>query len=202
GFPRTIAQAEALSKLTKIDSVVSLFLEPEELIKRNTGRRVCPKDDTVYHIFMNPPRRAGLCDKCGTSLIIRADDKEEVVRTRIDRPEIAELMDDLRRTDPAVESQVPPIPPEKRIVRSYLLLLYGLFERVYILRDKNWIDEASWREWVAWIEVMCRNPLFAHVHTMTRGMFNAEFQDYVSGALARSAKTRESGGSPTSKPGA
>src|SRR5438093_2114629 len=84
GFPRTIAQAEALSKLTKIDSVVSLFLEPEELIKRNTGRRVCPKDDTVYHIFMNPPKRPGLCDKCGTSLIIRADDKEEVVRQRIE----------------------------------------------------------------------------------------------------------------------
>src|SRR5438552_4495489 len=84
GFPRTIAQAEALSKLTKIDAVVSLFLEPEELIKRNTGRRVCPKDDTVYHIFMNPPKRPGLCDKCGTSLIIRADDKEEVVRKRIE----------------------------------------------------------------------------------------------------------------------
>ena len=129
------------------------------------------------------------------------NDYTDIVRTLIDRPEIAELMDDLRRTDPAVESQVPPIPPEKRIVRSYLLLLYGLFERVYILRDKKWIDEASWQEWVAWIEVMCRNPLFAHVHTMTRGMFDAGFQDYVSGALARSSKTRDGGESPSSKPG-
>src|SRR5437016_4663749 len=118
-----------------------------------------------------------------------------------DYTEIAELMDDLRRTDPAVESQVPPIPPEKRVVRSYLLLLYGLFERVYILRDKKWIDEASWKEWVTWIEVMCRNPLFAHVHTMTRGMFDVGFQDYVSGALARSSKTRDGGASPRSKPG-
>src|SRR5947199_866698 len=84
GFPRTIAQAEALSKLTKIDSVVSLFLEPEELIKRNTGRRGCPKADNVYYSFMDPPRRAGLCDKCGTSLIIGAADKEEVVRKRIE----------------------------------------------------------------------------------------------------------------------
>src|SRR5436853_3256862 len=83
GFPRTIAQAEALSKLTKIDAVVSLFLEPEELIKRNTGRRVCPKDDTVYHIFMNPPKRPGLCDKCGTPLFIRADDQAGGVRKRI-----------------------------------------------------------------------------------------------------------------------
>jgi len=84
GFPRTIAQAEALSKLTKLDAVVSLFLEPEELIKRNTGRRVCPEDDTVYHIWMNPPKKPGVCDKCGTPLIIRADDREDVVRTRIE----------------------------------------------------------------------------------------------------------------------
>jgi len=84
GFPRTIAQAEALSKLTKLDAVVSLFLEPEELIKRNTGRRVCPKDDTVYHIWMNPPKKPGICDKCGTPLIVRADDREDVVRTRIE----------------------------------------------------------------------------------------------------------------------
>jgi adenylate kinase len=84
GFPRTIAQAEALSKLTKLDAAVSLFLEPEELIKRNTGRRVCPKDDTVYHIFMNPPKKPGVCDKCGSTLVIRADDREDVVRKRIE----------------------------------------------------------------------------------------------------------------------
>jgi len=65
-------------------STGSLFLEPEELIKRNTGRRVCPKDDTVYHIFMNPPKKSGICDKCGTPLIIRADDREDVVRKRIE----------------------------------------------------------------------------------------------------------------------
>ena len=84
GFPRTISQADALAKITPIDSVISLFLEPEELIKRNTGRRVCPKDDTVYHIWMNPPKKAGICDRCGTPLIIRADDREDVVRKRIE----------------------------------------------------------------------------------------------------------------------
>jgi len=84
GFPRTIAQAEALSKMTKLDAAVNFFLEPEELIKRNTGRRVCPKDDTVYHILMNPPKKAGVCDKCGTPLVIRADDREDVVRKRIE----------------------------------------------------------------------------------------------------------------------
>ncbi|MCI4371413.1 MAG: nucleoside monophosphate kinase, partial [Thermoplasmata archaeon] len=55
-----------------------------ELIRRLTGRRVCPKDDTVYHIWMNPPKKPGVCDKCGTPLVIRADDREDVVRTRIE----------------------------------------------------------------------------------------------------------------------
>jgi adenylate kinase len=84
GFPRTIAQAEALSKLTKLDAVISYFLEPEELIKRNTGRRVCPKDDTVYHVLTNPPKKPGVCDRCGTPLVIRADDREDVVRKRVE----------------------------------------------------------------------------------------------------------------------
>ncbi len=84
GFPRTIAQAEALARLTSLDAVVNLFLEPEELVKRSAGRRVCPKCESVYHVVSNPPRKAGICDKCGTALVIRPDDREEVVRTRIE----------------------------------------------------------------------------------------------------------------------
>ena len=84
GFPRTIAQADALSKLTPLDAVVNLFLEPEELVKRSAGRRVCPKCDSVYHVASNPPRKAGICDRCGTALVTRPDDRDEVVRTRIE----------------------------------------------------------------------------------------------------------------------
>lgn len=84
GFPRTIAQAEALSNLTPLDAVVNLFLEPEELVKRSAGRRVCPTCESVYHVASNPPRKAGICDKCGTTLVTRPDDREEVVRTRIE----------------------------------------------------------------------------------------------------------------------
>ena len=84
GFPRTIAQAEALAALTPLDAVVNLFLEPEELVKRSAGRRVCPKCESVYHIATSPPKKPGICDKCGTPLVTRPDDREEVVRTRID----------------------------------------------------------------------------------------------------------------------
>ncbi len=95
GFPRTIAQAEALAKLTPLDAVVNLFLEPEELVKRSAGRRVCPNCESVYHLVSNPPRRAGICDKCGSALVTRPDDREEVVRTRIETYE--------RQTAPLVQ---------------------------------------------------------------------------------------------------
>lgn len=84
GFPRTIAQAEALAKLTPLDAVVNLFLEPEELIKRSTGRRVCPSCEAVYHIASNPPKRQGVCDRCKSVLTTRADDREPVIRKRIE----------------------------------------------------------------------------------------------------------------------
>src|SRR5437667_11274975 len=69
GFPRAIAPAEALSKITKLDAAVNFFLEPAELIRRDTGRRVCPKDDTVYHVPTKPRQKAGICEQCGTPLI-------------------------------------------------------------------------------------------------------------------------------------
>jgi len=83
GFPRTLAQAKALDDLSDIDEVVNLFLDPEDLVKRSTGRAVCPNCEAVYHVLTNPPKKKAVCDKCGSALIQREDDKEEVVRIRI-----------------------------------------------------------------------------------------------------------------------
>ena len=83
GFPRDLQQAKALDKLTQIDAVINLFLDPEDLVKRSTGRRVCPNCDAVYHFLTNPPKKRGICDNCGSALTQREDDKEDVVRTRI-----------------------------------------------------------------------------------------------------------------------
>lgn len=99
GFPRTIPQAEALALMTPIDAVVNLYLEPEELIKRSSGRRVCPKDQSVYHLLSKPPKKPGVCDLCGTALVVRPDDREDVVRTRIEtyERETAPLIDYYRK---------------------------------------------------------------------------------------------------------
>ncbi len=87
GFPRTIAQAEALDKMLdelgmKIDAVINIAVPEEEVVKRIVNRRTCRKCGAVYHLIYNPPKEDNKCDKCGGELYQRDDDKEETVRER------------------------------------------------------------------------------------------------------------------------
>jgi adenylate kinase len=88
GFPRTIPQAEALDKALsqlgkKLDAVLSFDVSEDKLIERLSGRRSCPTCGSVYHVYQNPPLRAGFCDKDSTGLIQRDDDREENVKERL-----------------------------------------------------------------------------------------------------------------------
>lgn len=88
GFPRTIPQAEALQvildKIGKsVDHVIDIEVDPEELVRRLTGRRTCKNCGSMFHILFHPPKKEGLCDRCGGSLYQREDDREETIRTRL-----------------------------------------------------------------------------------------------------------------------
>jgi len=83
GFPRTIEQAKALESFVDIDLVIDLDVELTALVKRLTGRRSCPKDGSVYHLEVKPPKKDELCDICGSPLMQRSDDNEETVKSRI-----------------------------------------------------------------------------------------------------------------------
>ncbi|HTW56084.1 MAG TPA: adenylate kinase [Thermoplasmata archaeon] len=82
GFPRNVAQADALDAIAPIDVVFSFDLPVEVLVARLSGRWVCPRCQSVYHAETLPPRRAGVCDKDGTALVQRPDDRPEAVTTR------------------------------------------------------------------------------------------------------------------------
>ncbi len=89
GFPRTERQAKdldaELDKIDyKIDGVIDLDLPVELIVERMAGRRSCPQCGRVYHLQANPPEEDNLCDECKVELIQRPDDKEDVVRKRID----------------------------------------------------------------------------------------------------------------------
>jgi len=88
GFPRTLAQAEALDGALEaggatLDAVVYLEVDPEAIVRRMAGRRVCPKCGRSYHTQHIPPKVEGTCDACGNRLMTRDDDKPETVRQRL-----------------------------------------------------------------------------------------------------------------------
>jgi adenylate kinase len=88
GFPRTIPQAEALDRMLnslslKVDKVVSIEVSDGELISRIGGRRVCEKCGAMYHKVYDPPKTSDICDKCRGNLYQRDDDREDVIRKRL-----------------------------------------------------------------------------------------------------------------------
>ena len=85
GFPRTIPQAEALAESdVKIDCVLEIFVEDENIVARLSGRRAHLPSGRTYHIVHNPPKVEGLDDVTGEALVQRDDDREETVRNRLD----------------------------------------------------------------------------------------------------------------------
>jgi adenylate kinase len=88
GFPRTVAQAEALERWLgqqgmPLDHVVILEVPREELVRRLSGRRTCRKCGAMYHVAFDQPTQAGVCDRCGGELYQRDDDREETIRARL-----------------------------------------------------------------------------------------------------------------------
>ncbi|MBO0652002.1 adenylate kinase [Streptomyces triculaminicus] len=90
GFPRNLAQAEALDGILKaddlkLDAVLDLEVPEDEVVKRIAGRRICRKDSShVFHAIYNPPAAEGVCDTCGGELYQREDDSEDTVRKRLE----------------------------------------------------------------------------------------------------------------------
>jgi adenylate kinase len=100
GFPRTVAQAEALDQLlvkrgAEIERVLFIDVTRAELLRRLTGRRVCPRCGATYHLVSALPREPGVCDRCGAALEQRADDTETAVAKRLDvyRTQTTPLLD-------------------------------------------------------------------------------------------------------------
>lgn len=88
GFPRTVAQADALGKILeqmelKLDGVLNLRVDEEKLLARLTGRRVCRKCGATYHVLYNPPAQDSICNECGGELYQRGDDTLETAKNRL-----------------------------------------------------------------------------------------------------------------------
>jgi adenylate kinase len=90
GFPRTLPQAEALERKMeelgrKLTAVLLIDVPDDEVVRRLGGRRTCVKEGHVFHVEFDPPKNEGVCDVCGARLIVRDDDKPEVIRHRLEQ---------------------------------------------------------------------------------------------------------------------
>jgi adenylate kinase len=89
GFPRNVPQAETLKKMlsawdTRLDVVLELVVDDDEVVRRLSGRRTCRRCGRVWHTNFDPPSRPGICDDCGGELFQRDDDREETIRHRLE----------------------------------------------------------------------------------------------------------------------
>jgi adenylate kinase len=88
GFPRTIPQAQSLTRALdgegeKVDYAINVDVPDENIINRMSGRRACLQCGATYHVVYNPPKQEGICDVCGSKLVLRDDDKPETVKKRL-----------------------------------------------------------------------------------------------------------------------
>ncbi|MDF0650923.1 MAG: adenylate kinase [Nitrospira sp.] len=88
GFPRTVHQAEALAKVLAerglpLDRVINFRVSREEIVKRLSGRRSCPKCQATYHVEFAPSKSGNLCERCGAALVQRSDDQPEAIEVRL-----------------------------------------------------------------------------------------------------------------------
>ncbi|HZK20302.1 MAG TPA: adenylate kinase [Treponemataceae bacterium] len=120
GFPRTIAQAEALSNITKINAAINFDIANEAVVERLSGRRVCKECGTNFHVQFNKPKKEGVCDTCGAELYIRDDDQIEAIKNRliVYRESTAPLIDFYKNKKNLVDIDARPAPIE--ILREFM----------------------------------------------------------------------------------
>jgi len=112
----------------------------------------------------------------------------DYVRMLVERPELGRLLDFTQRGPGPDGVPFEKLSHEDEAVYAYLMLGYGLFDEVYSLYKKKWMDEETWQQWSAFLERISGHPLFKRVHETTTGTFDKDFQDLVSKLLQGSEK--------------
>jgi hypothetical protein len=99
----------------------------------------------------------------------------DYIRMLVERPELAVLVDVAQRGQ-----NLEKLSPEEQAVQAYILMGYGIFEEVFMLYKKKWMDEETWQQWSSFLESFSGHPLFRRVHNFTSGTFDKDFQEFVS----------------------
>jgi hypothetical protein len=103
----------------------------------------------------------------------------DYIRMLVEKPELSSLLEVAQTSARADGAPVEKLSAEEEAVQAYILLGYGLFEEVYSLYKKKWMDEDTWQQWSAFLERISGHPLFRRVHSFSSGTFDKDFQELV-----------------------
>ncbi len=111
------------------------------------------------------------------------DDYTDSMKMLVENPILGRLPLEMAR----IQKQTvdPQSSQEDLVVRNYMLLVYGIFERTHLLYRKKWIDKDTWDQWALFLKTISGHPSFQNVHQTSEGMFDKPFQDYVTSILNR-----------------
>lgn len=123
------------------------------------------------------------------------DDTTDAMKMMLTNPDLNKIQIEMARAM-SPGSRAAELKPEELAVRNFLWLLYGIFERAYLLYTRKWIDRDSWDQFDTWLRRMMVHPLFVEVHRTSTGMYDKPFQDYIDGILDRDHR-RSSSESPS-----
>jgi len=110
------------------------------------------------------------------------DDYTASITMLVEKPELGKLVDEMGRGRLGGGQKASTETAEARALFGYMLLNYSLFERIYLLYARKWIDEDTWSQWHAWLRSMAMHPMFQEVHRRSQGTFDKAFQDLVEAA--------------------
>jgi hypothetical protein len=111
------------------------------------------------------------------------DDYTNSIALLVEKPELAPIIDQIAEVSRASGTATfEKLTPEKGAVFGFMLLNYSLFERIYLLYSKKWIDEETWNQWHTWLKTMAKHPVFQEVHRRSEGTFDKTFQNLVAEA--------------------
>ena len=113
------------------------------------------------------------------------DDYGDAMRMMSDKPELYKFQLELFNRSGRSLGREKTYSREDLIIRNYVVMMYGFFERIYALYRRKWIDKETWRQWAAFLEVVCAHPFFKDVHESSREMWDEPFVNYVDTILNR-----------------
>ena len=112
----------------------------------------------------------------------------DYIRMLVERPELSKLLDFNEAMRPSEGGPGEKLSQEEQTISAYLLLGYGIFEEVYGLHKKKWMDDETWEQWSNFLERMTKQPLFRRIHRGTQGTYDKDFQDYVTSLIEKDAR--------------